>query len=162
MLTKIAGGDIVDPVNGRVGKGDLWIADGRIVEARAGGRAERTIDASGCIVMAGAIDIHSHIGGGNVNTARLLLPEQHSAHQRRPATLEIVDDGRRLPALKPLDGSDDPVFDPATGRVHAYALDGRGLSIGPDLDAIEIGDQIALYVFYGRGCHRSIVAYIYN
>jgi hypothetical protein len=58
-------------------------------------------------------------------------------HQRRPATLEIVDDGRRLPALKPLDGGDDPVFDPATGRVHAYALDGRGLSIGPDLDAVE-------------------------
>lgn len=58
-------------------------------------------------------------------------------HQRRPATLEIVDDGGRLPALKPLDGGDDPVFDPATGRVHAYALDGRGLSIGPDLDVAE-------------------------
>jgi hypothetical protein len=58
-------------------------------------------------------------------------------HQRRPATLEIVDDGRRLPKLKPLDGGDDPVFDPTTGRVHAYALDGRGLSIGPDLDTVE-------------------------
>ena len=27
------------------------------------------------IVMAGAIDIHSHIAGGNVNNARLLSPE---------------------------------------------------------------------------------------
>lgn len=58
-------------------------------------------------------------------------------HQRRPASLEVVAGGNRLPALKPLDGSDDPVFDLATGRVHAYALDGRGLSIGPDLDTVE-------------------------
>ena len=28
--------------------------------------------------MAGAIDIHSHIAGGNVNNARLLTPEIHS------------------------------------------------------------------------------------
>ena len=35
--------------------------------------------------MAGAIDIHSHIAGGNVNTARLLLPENHRAHVARPA-----------------------------------------------------------------------------
>ena len=33
MLTKISGGDIVDPVNGRLGAGDLWIRDGEIVEA---------------------------------------------------------------------------------------------------------------------------------
>ena len=73
MLTRIKDGEIVDPVNGRLGKGDLWIRDEEIVEAPRGGRADRTFDASGCIVMAGAIDIHSHIGGGNVNTARLLL-----------------------------------------------------------------------------------------
>ena len=42
-------------------------------------------DCTGCVVMAGAIDIHSHIGGGNVNTARLLLPEEHPAALRRPA-----------------------------------------------------------------------------
>jgi formylmethanofuran dehydrogenase subunit A len=35
--------------------------------------------------MAGAIDIHSHIAGWNVNTARLLLPEYHRAAVRRPA-----------------------------------------------------------------------------
>jgi formylmethanofuran dehydrogenase subunit A len=89
MLTKIAGGEIIDPVNGRLGKGDLWIRDEQIVEAPAGGNADRTIDAAGCIVMAGAIDIHSHIGGGNVNTARLLLPEQHAAHMVRPAATPL-------------------------------------------------------------------------
>ncbi|MBN9244363.1 MAG: formylmethanofuran dehydrogenase subunit A [Mesorhizobium sp.] len=93
MLTRIAGGDIVDPVNGRLGEGDLWIADGVIVEAPADGEAGRTVDASGCVVMAGAIDIHSHIGGGNVNTARLLLPEQHSAHLPRPAMTPLSNAG---------------------------------------------------------------------
>ena len=51
-------------------------------------RADETYDAAGKIVMAGAIDIHSHIAGGNVNTARLLLPEHHQRRSaaRRPQT----------------------------------------------------------------------------
>ncbi|MDQ2705123.1 MAG: formylmethanofuran dehydrogenase subunit A, partial [Pseudomonadota bacterium] len=93
MLTRIKGGEIVDPAGGRIGKGDLWIRDEEIVEAPRGGRADRTFDASGCIVMAGAIDIHSHIGGGNVNTARLLLPEEHKAHQARPAATPLSNAG---------------------------------------------------------------------
>ncbi len=93
MLTKIAGGDIIDPVNNQVGTGDLWIRDEEIVEPPPGGVADRTYDATGCIVMAGAIDIHSHIGGGNVNTARLLLPEQHRAHLPRPAATPLSNAG---------------------------------------------------------------------
>lgn len=93
MLTRITGGEIVDPVNGRIGKGDLWLRDETIVEAPPGGRADRTFNAAGCIVMAGAIDIHSHIGGGNVNTARLLLPEQHKAHAPRPAATPLSNAG---------------------------------------------------------------------
>ncbi|MDH6234377.1 formylmethanofuran dehydrogenase subunit A [Mesorhizobium soli] len=89
MLTRIAGGEIVDPVNGRVGKGDLWIEDETIVAALAGRQPDVTLDATGCVVMAGAIDIHSHIGGGNVNTARLLLPEQHKAHAPHPAATPL-------------------------------------------------------------------------
>jgi formylmethanofuran dehydrogenase subunit A len=93
MLTRIKGGEIIDPVNGRLGNGDLWIKDEEIVEAPRGGRADRTFDATGCVVMAGAIDIHSHIGGGNVNTARLLLPEEHAAHQARPAATPLSNAG---------------------------------------------------------------------
>ncbi|GLS28981.1 formylmethanofuran dehydrogenase, subunit A [Mesorhizobium albiziae] len=93
MLTRITGGDIIDPASSRRGVGDLWIADGRIVDPPAGGHADTTVDASGCIVMAGAIDIHSHIGGGNVNTARLLLPEQHAAHAPRPTATPLSNAG---------------------------------------------------------------------
>ncbi|MGO9673205.1 MAG: formylmethanofuran dehydrogenase subunit A [Methylocella sp.] len=77
MLTLLKGGQIVDPYNGRDEIGDLWIEDGRIIAAPLGRQPDAVHDVAGKIVMAGAIDIHSHIAGGNVNTARLLLPEQH-------------------------------------------------------------------------------------
>ena len=51
----------------------------------AGARADETYDAAGKIVMAGAIDIHSHIAGSNVNMARLLLPELHRGTGARRA-----------------------------------------------------------------------------
>ena len=76
MLTRIAGGRIIDPANGRDDVGDIWVRDGRIVEPPRAARADATYNASGKIVMAGAIDIHSHIAGSNVNTARLLMAEK--------------------------------------------------------------------------------------
>ena len=86
MLTRIKGAHIVDPANGRDEIGDLWIRDETIVAApQDGAQADETVDASGLIAMAGGIDIHSHIAGANVNTARLMLPEYHRAHARRPA-----------------------------------------------------------------------------
>ncbi|ACA20063.1 formylmethanofuran dehydrogenase subunit A [Methylobacterium sp. 4-46] len=74
MLTRISGGRVVDPTAGRDAVGDVWIEDGRIVEApdRA---PDEILDASGCVVMAGGIEVHSHIAGGNVVLSRLLLPE---------------------------------------------------------------------------------------
>jgi formylmethanofuran dehydrogenase subunit A len=97
VLTCIRGGRVVDPVNGRDGIGDVWMRDARIVEAPAAGRgADETYDATGKIVMAGAIDVHSHIAGANVNAARLLLPEQHAveAHLSGP-TFSTFETGRR-------------------------------------------------------------------
>ena len=85
MLTRIAGGRVIDPANGRDGIGDVWVRDDRIIDAPHDARADTTYDAAGKIVMAGGIDIHSHIAGWNVNTARLLLPEFHPAAARRPA-----------------------------------------------------------------------------
>ena len=84
MLTRIRNAHIVDPANGRDEIGDLWIRDEKIVAPPPGAQADETVDATGLIAMAGGIDIHSHIAGANVNTARLMLPEQHRAHARRP------------------------------------------------------------------------------
>lgn len=89
MLICLKGGRIIDPVNGRDEIADLWIENDRIIEAPHGGVADDVHDVSGKIVMAGAIDIHSHIAGGNVNNARLLLPEKHPARFPRPIGLPL-------------------------------------------------------------------------
>ncbi len=83
-MIRLKGGRVIDPVSGPEATRDLWIEGDRMVDAPAHGRASETIELNGRIVMAGAIDIHSHIAGGNVNTARLLLPEEHKAHVARP------------------------------------------------------------------------------
>jgi formylmethanofuran dehydrogenase subunit A len=90
MLTRIAGGRVIDPANGRDEVGDVWVRDGRIVDAPASADADTTYNAAGKIVMAGAIDIHSHIAGWNVNTARLMLPELHRTATPRPSALPFA------------------------------------------------------------------------
>jgi formylmethanofuran dehydrogenase subunit A len=75
---RIRGGRVFDPANGIDGEvRDIGVRDGRIVALDPREPVAQEIDASGCIVMAGGIDLHSHIGGGKVNLARLLLPEDH-------------------------------------------------------------------------------------
>ena len=90
MLTRIAGGWIIDPANGRDDVGDIWMRDGRIVEPPKAARADATYDAAGKIVMAGAIDIHSHIAGSNVNTARLLMAEKRDVGTPLTATVPLA------------------------------------------------------------------------
>ena len=83
MIRVLRGGHIVDPATGRDGVGDVWFENDRIIAPPISGKADVEMDVSGHVVMAGAIDIHSHIAGGNVNTARLLLPELHRAMRAR-------------------------------------------------------------------------------
>ena len=74
----LRGARIVDPANpGSASPRDLAVRDGRIVEPVPGERWDEVVDASGCIAMAGGIDLHTHIGGGKVNLARLLMVEDH-------------------------------------------------------------------------------------
>ncbi len=80
MLTKLTGGKVYDPAHGIDGEvRDIYIRDGRIVEKQAEDAVTTEIDVRGKVVMAGAIDMHTHIGGGKVNIARTLLPEDHAA-----------------------------------------------------------------------------------
>lgn len=102
-LIRLKGGTLFDPVNGVDGeRRDLHIRDGRIVAVPAGMPADREYDATGMIVMAGGIDLHSHIGGGKTSLSRLLLPEDHRAASVRDATRSPEQDeaGRylRLPS----------------------------------------------------------------
>jgi formylmethanofuran dehydrogenase subunit A len=124
-MIHLKGGYLVDPVNHLDGPGDLWIEGDRIVAPPAGGRATETVDCTGCVVMAGAIDVHSHIGGGNVNTARLLLPEEHPASLRRPGETPLsrigfdVDTTGRLYAEMGFTTVIEPAMMPSNG-LHAH------------------------------------------
>lgn len=83
-ILHITGGHVVDPVSGRDGVGDIWIEDGRIVDPRPDATHVERIDATDTIVMAGAIDIHTHVVGANVSAARRLLPEAYNDLERAP------------------------------------------------------------------------------
>ena len=76
---KIAGGTVYDPaneINGQVR--DIWIAGDKIVAPPVDPttRITRVIDARGLVVMPGGVDMHCHVVGSKVNTARLMCPEQ--------------------------------------------------------------------------------------
>ncbi|MDP9929035.1 formylmethanofuran dehydrogenase subunit A [Variovorax paradoxus] len=77
---RLRGGRVIDPGNGCDEVRDLYVRDGRMVELAPHEAATEEIDLGGCIVMAGGIDMHTHIGGGKVNLARMLLPEDHRAN----------------------------------------------------------------------------------
>ena len=96
MLTRLIGGRIFDPTqNMEDVVADIFIRDDHIVSAPDNANeVDETIDISGRIVMAGAVDIHSHIAGGNVNNARMLLPERQLAASIRGAGL--LKDGRQI------------------------------------------------------------------
>lgn len=77
---RLRGGRVIDPTSATPDVvRDLGGRDGRIVDLPAGERADAEIDATGCIVMAGGIDMHTHIGGGKINLARALMVEDHRA-----------------------------------------------------------------------------------
>ena len=74
----LRGGRVIDPANPGSGQQrDLAVRDGCIVQPIEGETFDEDIDVSGCVVMAGGIDMHTHIGGGKVNLARMLMAEDH-------------------------------------------------------------------------------------
>jgi formylmethanofuran dehydrogenase subunit A len=77
---RLRGGRVIDPTQPAPDVvRELGVRDGRIALLAPGEPADTEIDASGCVVMAGGIDMHTHIGGGKVNLARLLMVEDHRA-----------------------------------------------------------------------------------
>ncbi len=74
-MLRIVNGEVYDPINNINGEvRDVFIDGGRIVESVSGGKM---IDAAGMVVMPGGVDMHCHIAGPKVNTARKMRPEDH-------------------------------------------------------------------------------------
>ena len=98
-MIKLEGGRVYDPANGVDGKlMDLYIEDGKLVKPAAGKKVRRVISLNGSIVMAGGIDIHTHIGGGKVSIARLLLAEDHDDNRVASSALTRSGSGSIAPS----------------------------------------------------------------
>jgi formylmethanofuran dehydrogenase subunit A len=95
----IINGTVYDPANGIDGQvRDIWIKDGKIVAAESAERAgAEVLDATGLVVMAGGVDIHSHIVGTKVNACRKFRPEDHRDHTRTRTTITRSGAGYTVP-----------------------------------------------------------------
>jgi formylmethanofuran dehydrogenase subunit A len=99
MLIKLTGGKVYDPANRVSGEvRDIYVENGKIVAAKPNARADATYDVKGRVVMAGAIDPHTHIGGGKMTIARMLLPEDHQGDPVTRTELTRAGSGRAVPS----------------------------------------------------------------
>jgi formylmethanofuran dehydrogenase subunit A len=99
MVIKLSGGKVYDPAN-KVSGGvrDIYVEDGKIVAAPAGGRVAQTYNVKGRVVMAGAIDPHTHIGGGKMTIARMMIPEDHMKDEVARTDLTRAGTGHAVPS----------------------------------------------------------------
>lgn len=99
MLIKLTGGKVYDPMNGVDGEiRDIFVKDGRIVSPDPSDKVDQEYPLHGRVVMAGGIDPHSHIGGGKVTIARMLLPEDHIGHEVARTELTRAGCGHAVPS----------------------------------------------------------------
>ncbi len=89
MITLLKNGRIYDPAHNKDGVvEDIYIEQGRVIAKPLDStRISQTFDLAGKVVMAGAIDMHSHIGGGKMNIARMMLPEYQQKQAQETKTL---------------------------------------------------------------------------
>ncbi len=99
MLIKLTGGKVYDPAQGINGEvRDIYVRGGKIVPADPSARVDEEYNVKGRVVMAGAIDPHTHIGGGKVTIARMLMPEDHQGHEFARTELTRSGVGYALPS----------------------------------------------------------------
>jgi dihydroorotase len=143
MTILIKGGHVLNPATGTDEVADVFIEDGKIAEIKAKStrKADETIDAKGCYVMPGFIDMHVHFRDpGLVHKEDIYTGMQAAAHGGYTTVLA-------MPNTRPVVDNADVVR-----YVHDKARDGRCIHVlqvgavtkgqeGKELAAIE--DMVA-------------------
>ncbi len=102
-MLKIINGQVYDPANGIKGEiRNICLAGGKIVadaaEFAARNEQVQIIDAAGCVVMPGGVDIHAHVAGTKVNSGRIMCPEDHYDHFRSRTAVARAGSGYTVPS----------------------------------------------------------------
>ena len=94
----IKNGFVYDPINGINGERmDIAIRNDKIVESVIE-KNSKIIDATGLTVFPGGVDIHTHIAGSEVNTGRLVRPEDHEKDFVRKTSVTRSGVGYSIPS----------------------------------------------------------------
>ena len=168
---KLVGGTVYDPAAGVDGQvRDIWIRDGQIVDRPDPAEAKvRSIDLSGRVVFPGGIDMHCHIAGPKVNTARKMHPEHaritnSNADDSIGAVPDIFTTGLRYTGLGYTTCFDAAVTPLASRHVHHELAQipnvdkGFYVLVGNNhyaLERIAAGDQKGLENFLGWLLQRT-------
>lgn len=83
-MLRVTNGRVHDPGNAVAGEvRDVWLDGGKVVAEPAAEPADvATLDAAGCVVFPGGVELHSHVAGSKVNAGRIMCPEDHVDHYR--------------------------------------------------------------------------------
>ena len=115
MLIQLKSGNVYDPHNKIFNvRKDIYIEDGSIVDKKhVSSKIDKVIDCRNKIVMPGAIDMHTHIGGGKVNIARLMLEEFHNEQDPNFDMTAIIAPSTLKTGLKYIEMGYTSCFEPA-------------------------------------------------
>ena len=115
MITLLKSGNVYDPQNKIFNvKKDIYIDDGQIIDKKSiTSKIDKVIDCNNKIVMPGAIDMHTHIGGGKVNIARLMLEEFHTEQNPNFDSTAIIAPSTIKTGLKYIEMGYTSCFEPA-------------------------------------------------
>ncbi len=121
MIIQLKSANIYDPHNKIFGKKkDILIKDGKFISSLTNNeKINKTVDCKNKIVMPGAIDIHTHIGGGKVNIARLMIPEFHSEFSDKYDATAIYAPSTIKTGLKYIEMGYTSCFEPALLPINA-------------------------------------------
>ena len=100
---RLINGSVIDPTQKLNGQQiDICIDGEKIVDKVNSKDKGSIIDCTDMVILAGGIDMHTHIGGGKTNIARLLLPENHRDDKRKFNEVEITSTGCCSPGTLPV------------------------------------------------------------